>query len=106
MTDRIEDAAASVRIDDGTITVATDGEATVDADTPGYAPRSRRETALTLRVAGAEFEASSSSTARTSRRSRTPSTPVRRPRQSHHSDSFVSLVRSAARRSRLATQER
>jgi hypothetical protein len=35
MTDRIEDAAASVRIDDGAITVATDGEATVDADTPG-----------------------------------------------------------------------
>jgi hypothetical protein len=58
MTDRIEDAAASVRIDDGTITVTTDGEATVDADTPGCAPRSRRETALTLRVAGAEFEAS------------------------------------------------
>lgn len=58
MTDRIEDAAASVRIDDGKITVATDGDATVYADRPECGPLSRRETALTIRVAGAEFEAS------------------------------------------------
>lgn len=57
MTDRIEDAAASLRIDDGKITVATDGDATVYADRPEPAPLSRRETALTLRVTGAEFEA-------------------------------------------------
>lgn len=58
MTDRIEDAATSVRIDDGKITVAADGKATVYTDTPECRPLSRRETALTLRVAGAEFEAS------------------------------------------------
>lgn len=55
---RIQDIAASLRTDDGTITVATDGDATVYLDTPNTEPLDRRQTVLTLRVTGDAFEAS------------------------------------------------
>lgn len=55
---RIQDTAASLRIDDGKITVATDGTATVYLDTPSTEPLDRRQTVLTIRIAGDAFEAS------------------------------------------------